>query len=104
MSISEPWQPAPSRLGAEARVPALASTVAAMAAVVPFPTLLPSNLIKGTLIHVRAKVMNERSATAVEEYSRTVGRWGSLGERTTWGLSDGVLDAGQGVGGGGASG
>jgi hypothetical protein len=71
LNISGPWQAGCSGPEAKARVEA----------VVVGPSLsvmLLPNLIKGTLIHVRAKVMNERSAGAVEEYSRTVGRWGSL--------------------------
>jgi hypothetical protein len=73
LNISDPWQAARSSPGAEARVEAVA-------AVPPLSMMLLRNLIKGTLIHVRAKVMNARSAAAVEEYSRTVGRWGSLVE------------------------
>ena len=65
-----------ARIRAEEETKARAEAVAA--AVPPLSTILLSNLIKGTLAHVRAKVMNERSAGAVEEYSRTVGRWGSL--------------------------
>jgi hypothetical protein len=67
LNIGEPWKAASSSPGAEVRVEAVA--------VPALSTMLLSNLIKGTLIHVRAKVMNERSAAAVEEYSRTVGRW-----------------------------
>jgi hypothetical protein len=73
LNISDLWQAARSSPGAEA-------PVEAVAAVPPLSMMLLSNLIKGTLIHVRAKVMNERSPAGVEEYSRTVGRWGSLVE------------------------
>jgi hypothetical protein len=73
LNISEPGQAARSSPGAKARVEAVA-------AVPLLSVMLLPNLIKGTLIHVRAKVMNERNAAAVEEYSRTVGRWGSLVE------------------------
>jgi hypothetical protein len=73
LNTSEPWQAARSSPGAKARV-------GVVAAVPPLSVMLPSNLIKGTLTHVRAKVMNERSAAAVEEYTRTAGRWGSLVE------------------------
>jgi hypothetical protein len=65
LNIGEPYQAAPSSPGAKVRVEAVPA----------LSTMLLSNLIKGTLIHVRAKVMNEQSAPAVEEYSRTVGRW-----------------------------
>lgn len=73
LNTSDPWQAARSSPGAKARVEA-------MAAAPPLSVMLLPNLIKGTLIHVRAKVMNERSGAVVEEYSRTVGRWGSLVE------------------------
>lgn len=68
LNIGEPYQAASSSPGAKVRVEAVV-------AVPTLPTMLLSNLIKGTLIHLRAKVMNEQSAPAVEEYSRTVGRW-----------------------------
>jgi hypothetical protein len=42
--------------------------------------LLLSNLIKGTLAHVRAKVMNEQGATALGEY--WVNRWALVPELT----------------------
>jgi hypothetical protein len=54
LNISEPWQAARSSPGAKARVEAVA-------AVPPLSMMLLPNLIKGTLIHVRAKVMNERA-------------------------------------------
>jgi hypothetical protein len=73
LNISEPWQAACSSPGAKVRLEAVAAVPASS-------TMLLPNLIKGTLIHVRAKVMNERGAPAAEEYSRTVGRWGSLVE------------------------
>jgi hypothetical protein len=68
LNIGEPWKAAGSSPGAEVRVEAVVAVLA-------LSTMLLSNLIKGTLIHVWAKVMNEQSAAAVEEYSRTVGRW-----------------------------
>jgi hypothetical protein len=55
---------------AEARVRAVAVVVPPLSV-----TLLLSNLIKGTLVHVRAKVMNEQGAAALGEYWLTVGRW-----------------------------
>jgi hypothetical protein len=67
-----------------------------------------SNLINRTLIHVRAKVMNlgapQQPWNTREPFDAGVAEFvEDLGLRA-WGLRDGVLDAGQGVGGGGASG
>jgi hypothetical protein len=57
--------------------PKVEARVRAVAVVVPplSVMLLLSNLIKGTLVHIRAKVMNERGAAALGEYGLTVGRW-----------------------------
>ena len=57
--------------------PRVEARVRAVAVVVPplSVMLLLSNLIKGTLVHVRAKVMNEQGAAALGNTGLTVGRW-----------------------------
>jgi hypothetical protein len=60
--------------------PRVEARVRAVAVVVPplSVMLLLSNLIKGTLAHVRAKVMNEQGATALGEY--WANRWALVPE------------------------
>jgi len=57
--------------------PKAGARVRAVAVAVPPLSLrlLLSNLIKGTLVHVRAKVMNEQGAAALGNTGLTVGRW-----------------------------
>jgi hypothetical protein len=72
LPIGKPWQLIRPSPRAKARAEAVA------AAVPPLSTILLSNLIKGTLAHVRAKVMNEQGAAALGEY--WANRWALVPE------------------------
>jgi hypothetical protein len=72
LPIGKPLQPI--RPSPRAKAPA----EAVAAAVPPLSTILLSNLIKGTLVHVRAKVMNEQGAAGLGEY--WANRWALVPE------------------------